>query len=268
MSLPLLGAGTGAGSGSGTSSEVSAFLARTSGHDGTHVSAYTALINGLVSDSVWSKLDFLHIYATQDTTTAQLNLVSSSYPATLNGSPTFTADRGYTGTNASSTVYINTSFNPTTASSPKFVLNSAHISMWQVNNVQSQSIGVVDGASASTAINPRFTDNKGYFYINNSDSNRAVLASSTDSTGHWISSRTSSSVLTAYRNGSSVASSGLASGAIANRNIYTLAVDAGGTANGTSGQCAMASLGSSLNGTDATNLYNRLRTYMTAVGVP
>jgi hypothetical protein len=30
----------------------------------------------------------------------------------------------------------------------------------------------------------------------------------------------------------------------------------------------MASIGSSLSSTDVTNFYNRLRTYMTAVGVP
>jgi hypothetical protein len=33
-------------------------------------------------------------------------------------------------------------------------------------------------------------------------------------------------------------------------------------------QIAMASIGSSLNSTEATNFYNRLRTYMTSMGVP
>ena len=84
------------------------FLARTTGLDATHTNAYTALINGLVTDGIWDKLDVFHIYATQDSTTAKLNLVSSSFTATANGSPTFTADRGFTGVNGSSTVYIDT----------------------------------------------------------------------------------------------------------------------------------------------------------------
>jgi len=56
--------------------------------------------------------------------------------------------------------------------------------------------------------------------------------------------------------------------AVINFNFITLGVRKSGTTAGSAYQCAMASIGSSLNGTDATNFYNRLRTYMTAVGVP
>ena len=78
-------------------SESAVFLARTSGLDTTHVNAYTALIDGLVADGVWSKFDVLRIYATQNSTTALLNLKSSSFTAVTHGSPSFTADRGFTG---------------------------------------------------------------------------------------------------------------------------------------------------------------------------
>src|SRR3954470_17782283 len=79
------------------SGHAAAFLARTTGLDVTHVNAYTALLNGLEADSLCCKLDMLHVYAMQDSTTALLNLISPSYNGTLIGAPTFTADRGFTG---------------------------------------------------------------------------------------------------------------------------------------------------------------------------
>ena len=42
----------------------------------------------------------------------------------------------------------------------------------------------------------------------------------------------------------------------------------GTISNRTTHQVAATSIGSSLNSTEATAFYNRLRTYMTAVGVP
>src|SRR2546430_1348992 len=88
-SMPRVGGG-------GGGSHAAAFLARTSGLDGTHTTAYTDFINGLDTDSLFSKFDLIQIYATQDSTTALLNLVSTSFNATPLNSPTFTADRGFT----------------------------------------------------------------------------------------------------------------------------------------------------------------------------
>src|SRR6185295_16016176 len=85
------------GGGGTASPEVSQWLARATGLDAAHIAADTALIDGLVADGVWSKLDALYFFATQNSATAQLNLISSSYPATANGLPTFTVDRGFTG---------------------------------------------------------------------------------------------------------------------------------------------------------------------------
>ena len=159
MGILTTGAGPGRrGGGSTPGAEASAFLARTSGLDTTHTNAYIDLINGLVADGVWTKFDLLHVYATQDTTTAQLNLVQASYPATLHGSPTFTVDRGYTGTDASTTKYIGTGFNPATAVSPQFVRNSAHLSAWNVTNVSANqaAIGIKEaGSGRNTRVVPR-----------------------------------------------------------------------------------------------------------------
>src|SRR6266436_1867234 len=92
------------GGGGGGGTTASNFLARTSGLDATHITAYTDLLNGLDTDGLTSKLDVLHVYATQDSATALLNLVSTNFNGTAHGSPAFTADHGFRGTDASTTV--------------------------------------------------------------------------------------------------------------------------------------------------------------------
>jgi hypothetical protein len=262
MSLPLLGGGSGSGGGAVTNA--SAFLARTSGLDTTHINAYTDLINGLDTDGLFSKFDLLHVYATQDSTTAKLNLVSSSYPATtVSGPPTFTTDRGFT---SASGGYFNTGFNATTASSPKYTLNSAHLSVWSLTS--SQFSADVLGIANSAIINPRFTDNNGYHNVNGAGGSAVA---STDGSGHFTANRSASNALQAYKNGSSILSNSAASTSLSNNVIFTLAGNNGAgspTFPVNACQTAAVSIGSSLNSTDATNFYNRLRTYMTAVGVP
>jgi hypothetical protein len=239
-----------------------AFLARTSGLDGTHTTAYTNLINGLVSDGVWGKLDVLHIYATQDSTTALLNLVSTNYNGVANGSPTFTVDRGFTGgVSGGGTVYINTTFNPSSASSPQYTLNSGHLSGWVLNDIQETRNFI--GATAA-GIFAKFTDNNAYFTINAATNINVAVASAI---GHYIANRSASNAVQGYKNGSSIISGSVASTGVPNLQYFVLS-DNNGAPLGASNQVAMASIGASLSATDVTNFYNRLRTYMTAVGVP
>ena len=260
-------AGRAAIDGSGDAAETTAFLARTSGLDATHTNAYKALINGLVSDGLFSKFDMLHVYATQDSTTALLNLISTSFNAVLNGGPTFTADRGFTGTNNSTTIYIDTGFNPATASSPKYTLNSSHISIWDASNTGQSAQGTMganDGTNTLELI-PTFTDNLNYIAING---NSFTTVSNANPQGHFIANRSGSSAVQSYKNGSSIASASVTTTGLPNASVSTIAMNISGTRHGSNIQASMASIGSSLSGTDATNFYNRLRTFMTAVGVP
>lgn len=246
--------------------EGSAFLARTSGLDATHTSAYQTLICGLVADGIWAKLDLLYIFATQNTTTALLNLKSTSFNGTLNGSPTFTTDRGYTGTEGSITVYINTGFNPTSGS-PQFTQNSAHISAWNITNSSSNSSGIGSiGAGGE----------RSYILSSNAGVTQVLVnvaatvgQSYTLTTGHNIANRPNSTTLQGYGNGVQLLSNGaMNSTALVNQNFYGLAINNVGVALGTGLQFAQISIGSQLSSTEALNFYGRLRVYMTAVGVP
>ncbi len=256
---------------SGSCSSSSSFLARTSGLDATHTSAYDALICGLVTDGIFSKLDFLQVYATQDSTTANLNLVSTNFTAVPHGSPTFTVDRGYTGVDGSTTVYVDSTFNPATASSPNFVQNSAHLSLWSVLDTTSSNaaIGASNGVGQGNLIYPRYVDGNAYYRAN---SQGEPGVSSATGKGHYIANRSSSTAIQGYKNGSNVlTNNGAGSFTIVNASFITVGDNIGSAPpipTGWAGQLAEASCGSSLSSTDATNFYNRLRTYMTAVGVP
>ncbi len=251
------------------SGTAAAFLARTSGLDNTHINAYTALLNGLDSDAITCKLDFLHVYATQDSTTALLNLVANRYNGTAFGPPVFTVDRGFQGVQTSLTVYIDTNFNPFTAIAPQFSANSAHMSVWNVADVGTTgvpAIGYVTSGISEVDMYVRFTDGNTYFRPMTLGSG-AIFATASGA-GYWISNRSASNAIQGYRNGSSVATASDASAGLGNSTIITLGYSGAGVPQGAAYQEAAASAGSSLSATDASNLNSRLRTYMTAVGVP
>jgi len=250
---------------SDTPAEVTQFLARASGLDAAHISAYSALIAGLVADGVWPKLDVLHIYATQTAANAQLNLISASYPATLIGAPTFTADRGYTGgTTGGTTGLINTSFIPSSAPSPKYTQNSAHVAGWSVNAVALNADFI--GVNAYTDIVPRYGNNNVYCAVNGNFGDITIAVG--DGSGFFHGNRSASNATQLYRNGGSIGTSAAASRTVPTIAMYSVGNNNGGTALAWGGQQAAISIGASLNATEALTFYNRLRTYMSAVGVP
>jgi hypothetical protein len=95
------------------------------------------------------------------------------------------------------------------------------------------------------------------------------MATNTNPTGFFVANRTSSTVVESWRNGVNLLTQASNSGGlIAFPIAVTGGIVAGGPCYTSNNQVAMASIGSSLSSTDATNFYSRLRTYMTAVGVP
>ena len=270
--LPVVFETIGVGGGGGTGgTEAQAFLARTSGLDATHTNAYIVLIDGLVADGIWNKFDMLHVYATQNSATALLNLVSASYAGTAFGSPVFTADRGFTGgADNNSTVYIDTGFNASTAPSPKSVQTSAHISAWSVTTVANTNEAIMGATNTGAETNLMPRDNSTGMVLFRINSNGGINIANATQIGHYLANRSDTSNIQGYKNGGQIVShTSRPSQPPLNLNYTTLS---GNTVSfghhGSPYQCAMASIGSSLNATEVTNFYSRLRTYMTAVGVP
>jgi hypothetical protein len=239
-----------------TSAESAAFIARTSGLSDARKTAYDALITSLVSDGVFAKLDALYVFAAPDATTALLNLVQNLYNATNSGA-TFTADAGYTGDGSSA--FIDSGFNPSTASTPNFVQDSAVIFGWSNTIVAEQGVLVGDpvAVTGNNAIYPESAGGTAFFLVNGSNYN--VSASNGGaSKGLYAANRSSSLNLAGYKDGASFASASVSSTTVVNANLVFLKGDNGLES---TRQILSGGIGESLSSGEHANLYARLHTY-------
>lgn len=249
----------------GGCSQATTFLARTS-LTGSDVTNYTNLICGMVTDSLITGdlsttgcgllFDTLYMYATADTTTAALDICGN-----FNGNPTgltFTAYSGYTATAGQT---FQTGFNPSTGS-PNYAQDSAHFSVWNLVNSGTTSIDISAGTAGENII---YVAGSIFARINDNPESGGFAA--TDLRGHIFGNRSTSTARQLYQNASTTLIGGVTatygstpSQAVNNANINLASLG--------DHTLAMGSVGASLNSTQVTNFYNRLRTYMTAVGVP
>lgn len=248
--------------GSPFSAEVSQFFSRLETQPtSARKTLYATMIDAIVTAGVWSKTDALYLFAAADAPTALVNLKSSSFTATATNSPTFTVDRGYAGNGTDSVV--NTNFNPTTAPSPNFTQNSAHMGAWVLTNRAGASAAVIGNASADAGCNiyPFFTDTAGYLRLN--DNVEAEGFSSGGSNGFFLANRSSSSARQGYKNGVSLGA--YAANTSKSPINADIAVGRGGITFSTD-QVSAAILGGSLNATEQLALYNALLAYLQGVG--
>jgi hypothetical protein len=239
---------------------------------GTQQTNVNNLIVSLKANSLFSKLDRLWLFASENGFQALTDIIADSL-ATKIGTPTFTANVGYTGQDLSSPFqYIDTGYNPTTGGNV-LVQNSAHISGWGVNNIGTPVsggafLGYGSGSAAQSNIYAPFTD--GHIYCRINDTTPSGSQGSTSShAGHFMANRSDSTHSQLYYNGSLFSSPNDTSTAPQNLDLFALAFNSGGSAlSGTPNQIAMISVGGSFGSTDVSNFYSALRTYMTAVGVP
>ena len=263
---------TGSGGGAPThSAEALAYLARTvGGNEGGNGANIATLIDGLVSDGVWAKLDALYVLAQQNATDSLLNLVGTSYSLTVGfGSPVFTTYVGYSFPTGGS--YFDTNFNTSTAPSPKYTQNSASFGVWSYAVVTENFAVMGNGAAgAASILYPSFSGSAFYARVNDST---AGSVPTPGSKGVFAGDRSSSANVVPYWNGVSQGAVTSTSGAPINGDFAIGSVGAallrGAASPRTTAQtlCAVF-IGASLGASGQLALYTRLRTYMTSVGVP
>jgi len=264
--LPL----TGAGGGIRVCAQYTSFFGRTSALNVAHQAAFQKLICNLVTEGVWAKLDVMYVFATNSSGNALLNLVSSSFTATVVGAPTFAADGGYTGTDAFPAVnYLDTGFNASTAGG-NFVLNSAHLSCWSNTNFTTVNGGSCIGIRGSGTTDWAFIephDSSQLLQISTINNAAGTGVTNANSTGHYLANRTSSALNSGYKNAASVQAANLTSGAVANGNMFVLANNKVGTGpiNGGAYQIMAATIGGGLTAGDITNLCHELNTYLNTI---
>jgi hypothetical protein len=226
------------------------------------------LVAGLRGDGIWTKFDRLWVYAQRTTTLALRDIVGGNV-ATIIGSPAFVANRGYTGTAVNPAVnYIDTGFNAF-SSGVAWTQDSAHISVWCVTNNAAAVGGALMGNDSVTGhLYVTYQDGLIYAALNTGSAAASIAAPATR-IGHWILSRTSTTAVELYQNGVTNTTYSNTSLNGANRNYLVCATNTGTViADGSPNQIAMASIGAGLTDAEAVLFYNRVRAYMTAVGVP
>lgn len=204
---------------------------------------YGAVIAGLKGFSLWSKLDTLYGLASHDAQAARLNLKSpGTFDLTAVNSPTFTAKSGYAGNGTNA--YLDSNFDPTTASSPNLTQNSVSIFAWSLKSGQDAG-GILGDVSGATRyyIYPRYTDDTTYALVSGVD----MTPTTTDGSGFWHAVRTAANATELYKNGASVATGASASAAPVST---TIAIHRN-TTDYFAGGCALAGFGGQMSSTDA-----------------
>jgi hypothetical protein len=242
------------------STQASTFLARTSGLNATETNAYCNLINGLVADGIWTSFDAIYVLATNTTTTAALNLVSTSFSLLTVGSPTFTADRGYTG---AASAALNTQFD-TTVGGRNYTQNSASLWAWTLTNFSSggdygSMLGNTSG-SFNIRLYPHYSNNEYFWAVND------ALVNGSTNVGHFYgTTRSNSTQATEYVD---TTANLVTAASTAPAGTISLLADNNSGLNPFGGIQSFAAIGSGLNSTQQGQLYARVHTMQTIAGAP
>lgn len=240
----------------------SLFLARTTGLDAAHTAAYKTLIDGLVSDGVWSSLVMLYVLATQDGATALLNLVSADWKLLPVNSPTFTTDRGYASDGTTSYLDTGGVSAPAGANVWNFVAQNS-VSMFGWTMTHSNGTGNQWGAySGGTAIlaTPKNTTQMLLRFQRGSGAD-VTVGMATD-IGFFGASRTSSATVDVYENAIQHLGVAQVEQANPNANLWICGTHA---ASFDTAQVGAVGFGAGMTPAQMTALYNRLHTYMQTI---
>ncbi len=242
-----------------------------------NVLATTTLVCGLVTDGVFansanpcgSLFDVFYVTATDSVASAQIDWCSGSFPlANHNGTPTFTANTGYTGVEATNGVYIAPN-GWQLNSGPNYVQDSAHMATWSMTDFATTASGVmgntsVGGTSPFAILIPKSTGLSNNFggYLNSNSINSVAQA---NGNGFYVMNRTSSSNVDYYKNATNLLSASQTSTGVSTNVLIMLGYQSVANSIGWGGVMGMASLGGALTSGQISSLNTRLCAYLTTV---
>lgn len=233
------------------------------------------------TNGVWTG-DAMYVFANADTGSANVNWLSGttdSFRVVRKGNilPTFTTDKGYTqtlsGAVASDSSYLNTQFRPS-VSGVNFTLNSGSVAVYIHDNVTYSAGDFNHNPFGCNSATDNFisllpvVNNVMYGNVNDGSGFATPFISNTDSRGLIILSRTSSSSLSFYRNGTLL-------GTHASQNVTTRSSqpmyilgrnDRGLATTFFPARITAFRIGGSWNSTQATAFSNIMEYYMLQVG--
>lgn len=233
---------------------------------------YDTMICGVATDFGGTlPFDVWYIWAALTQTNA--SLINIANPGTFNGTITgtvnFTPYQGYTGDG--STFFINSGFNPSTATTPNYVRNSANVGVYVLNARVTGTILWDIGCTAAgcdTAPGPFFSPYSAGSFSAQLNSPSGLSGAPASSQGSWNLTRTTSSHQSIFLNSSEIEAGGNndTSAAVENGNIIFFALVPG--FGWTSDQMAAGWIGKGLSNVDSCKVNNRINTYMLSLTVP
>lgn len=262
--------GGGGGSWSGSySTEVRAFFdaaAANSGADpgSTKKTRYATLIDGLVSDGLWTNMKQLLVWSAADEGAALVDL-KRCVPVTKHGTMTFTADVGYTGDQTSG--YIDGGLTPTTAwTSPVLCTMGAYMLNNRTTGHAWTMFGSSDG-NHSVMMHLYDLASLGKYFGCMNDNDFQSWDNTFGTQGMWTQTINGGG-LRYHRNETSVQDKGPGSQDRNTVNLTWFGWNNNGTISNYSGDQASAGfIYDSGSTTDADQISNRLNAYMTSAGI-
>ena len=239
------------------------FAAFTTPADDTRKGHINTCFVALKTAGVLAKLEALYVFAAADAQAARVNWLNPSHLATAVGTPTFTADEGYSTTGGS---YVNTGIDPTTT--VKYLRDSASFGIFVLSSDTGRH-GWLEGSAAyggylstGDAASDAGANINGAFNV-------MVTSLSPHASPKLVAgNRSGASAIELYVNGALVASDTTPSEALGSATPFWIGSRnfGGGTNANITGQMCATFIGGSLDATEQDNLYDALVTYLTAVG--
>ena len=177
------------------STEAQQFFDRITDPGTTRKNLYATLIDGLVTDGIWTQIDVLKIYAADIQGNALINLKSASFPSVISGAPTFTADQGFLGDGIDD--HLASGFNPTSAGG-NWVQDAASFWMYALTNAQFTTTVVGNQTAPRLTMIPFNTSNQMEARLND---NTADVRANLNGNGFFGVQRTAAATKQLWENG-------------------------------------------------------------------
>jgi len=254
-----LGLGLGSSIRQGLDFNAASFISRAGITNPAQKTAINNLVIALKGYGIWSKMVALYPYVGGSASSHAQNLVNSSFTISWNGTVTHNAN-GVTGNGS-------TGYGDTTCKASDVGVNGGLSTYLRAlptgdNNC---SIGMQNASDRGYEIimNVSFGQKYGIWGATASIASQSTVPA----TGLYSVNRTSSTALTLYRNGSSIASDSTSSSLSATAlNIYTLALNNNGSTSSFSEEnCALDAIHQGLTASEESNFYTAVQSYQTAL---
>lgn len=230
------------------------------------------LINYTIRDAknfaIFQQLDVLYAFAAHSQQPALLNWVKNAHNATAVNAPTFTANQGFTGDGASTS--INSNYTPSTQA-VKYALNFAHASAYvrttaAASNDKSEFGGGTLATNATVLLIAKGASNHLRHRLNGTVNATGITFA--DERAFIAVDRSTPSVVLTMRNGIQVGSQSVSSSGLPDASLYILAGNftVEGVIGWTDRQVSLVSFGASLTASQHYHFNRIIEYYMDQVG--